>query len=120
MGNLKIINEKPLSMVEVAEKLKGIEKRDEELTFRANKTKEYLNSFKKITLKKYESLKKGIENLDIPRLKDKHIAKIIDIYPIDLDSLKVVLSNEPITIKEEDMKKIVAVFNESKNDEGAK
>jgi len=114
MGNFKIISETPLTMVDTAEKLKKIEKRDGELTFRANKAKEYFACFNKLKPKQCIELKEKIEGLNIPRLKDKHIAKLIDIFPVDSDSVKIVLSNEPITVKEEDIKKIASVFAEYK------
>jgi len=108
--DIKIVTEKPLSLVELKENLEKIEKRDKELSFRANKTKEYLNSFAIKKAKEVAALKKKIEELDIPRLKDRHIAKIIDISPKDMDSLKLLLSGEAITVKEEDFKKILSLL----------
>lgn len=110
MSDLKILNEKPLTLTDLKERLEIIEKRDKELSFRANKTKEYLNNFSHKKLKEVESLKKKIEDLNVPRLKDRHIAKIIDIAPKDTDSLKLLLSGEAITVKEEDIKKIVSLL----------
>ncbi len=112
MVEINIIKENALTLVEVNEELKKILKRDKELSFRANKTKEYLESFVKRNVKDVEQLKKKIVALDIPRLKDKHIAKIIDIMPKDIDSLKSLFSGEPITLKEEDLKKILNAVNE--------
>lgn len=110
MVEINVIEEKPLTLVEVNEKLKQILKRDKELSFRGNKTKEYLDSFVQKTMKEVEELKKKIIELDIPRLKDKHIAKIIDIMPEDMDSLKSIFSGEPITLKEEDLKRILGII----------
>lgn len=109
MGQFKIINEKPIGMAQLKDKLKEIEKRKKELSFRANKTKEYANSFDVEKTKEAEALAKKIEGLKIPRLKERHIVKIIDIMPKDLDSLKAILSGETITVKEEDLKKILNV-----------
>lgn len=110
MSEIKIINEKPLTMVELKERLDIIEKRDKDLSFRANKTKDYVNSFSVKKIKELESLRKKIEELDVPRLKDRHIAKIIDIAPKDMDSLKLLLSGEAITVKDEDLKKILSLL----------
>lgn len=110
MPDLKVLNERALTLSELKDKLETIEKRDKELSFRANKTKEYLNSFSTKKFKEMEALKKKIEELNVPRLKDRHIAKIIDIAPKDYDSIKLLLSGEAITVKEEDLKKILSLL----------
>ena len=104
---MEIINEKPISLSELKVKVAEIKKRDKELTFRGNKTEEYLNKISKF--KKYEELKKELEKLDIPRLKERQIVKIIDILPTDIDSLRTVLIGENLIIKQEDLAKIVDV-----------
>ena len=45
--------------------------------------------------------------LNISRLKDKHINKIVDLLPNDVDDLKSILSGENLTLKQEDLTKIV-------------
>lgn len=110
MADIKIMEEKPLTLAELKEKLDVIEKRDKDISFRANKTKEYLNAFSIKKLKEVETLKKKIEELNVPRLKDRHIAKIIDISPKDMDSLRLLLSGEAITVRDEDLKKILSLL----------
>ncbi len=107
MGNLELIDEQPLTMVEVNEELDKIEKRDKELTIRAKKAKEYLNKFAEGKGKEVEELKKKIKDLNIPRLKDNHIAKIIDIKPKDVDGLKSIFGGEEISFKQEDLQKVL-------------
>ncbi|MDD4878363.1 MAG: hypothetical protein PHO02_05005 [Candidatus Nanoarchaeia archaeon] len=111
MTDIKVINEIPLTMAELKEKLAKIEKRDKELAFRANKTKEYLNNFT-IKEKGIAALKKKIAELNISRLKDRHIAKLIDIAPKDIDSIKCTLSGEALTLKEEDYQKLLEALQE--------
>lgn len=106
MGEITVISEKPLTMAELKEKLAKIEKRDKELNFRANKTKEYLANFT-AKEKNIAALKKRLETLEIARMKERHIAKLIDLNPKDADSIKVILSGESLTLKEEDYAKIV-------------
>jgi len=106
MSEITILSEKPLTMSELKEKLAKIEKRDKELTFRANKTKEYLANFT-VKEKGISALKKKIEELNIPRIKERHIVKLIDVMPKDLDSLKMILSGESLTLKEEDYQKLL-------------
>ena len=111
MSNIQTINEIPLTLVEMKERIEKVEKRDKELNFRATKTKDYLSVFTKdMDLKAALELKKKITELNIPRLKDRQIVKIIDLMPQDLDSLKILLIGENITIKNEDLEKILQVI----------
>ena len=109
MGDITVLSETPLTMSELKEKLAKIEKRDKELNFRANKTKEYIANFS-IKEKGIAELKKKLEELSIGRVKDRHIAKLIDLNPKDADSIKVILSGEALTLKEEDYNKILDVL----------
>ena len=110
MANLKIINETPISNIELKEKIDAIKKRDKELRNKTTKTVEYLNTFTNLKRKDAEEIKKKVINLNIPRLKERHIIKIIDIVPKDLESLKLLFTGENITIKQEDIKKILEVI----------
>ena len=107
MTNLEVLNEMPLTMAELKDKLEDIKKRDKELNERAQKTQDYLNKFVKLKEKEALKLKDEVTNLKIPRLKDKHIIKIIDVVPKDMDSLKLIFSAENITIKQEDLQRIL-------------
>jgi len=110
MGSLKVLNETPISMFEVKKKLEEIEKKGH-LSARAIKTKEYLNVFVKD--KKGEELIKKLKCLDISRLSDKSIVSIANLRPKEADGLKVVLSSENLTLKQDDLKKIISVVNEN-------
>ncbi|MDD5253882.1 MAG: hypothetical protein PHG05_02140 [Candidatus Nanoarchaeia archaeon] len=111
MPGIEVIEEIPLTLVEIREKLAQVEKRDKELNFRAIKTKEYLSTFTKSQeLKKVDGLKQKIKELNIPRLKERHIVKIVDIMPQDMDGLKILFVGENITIKNEDLEKILQVI----------
>tara|TARA_Y100000310_G_scaffold302635_1_gene340162 strand:+ start:18376 stop:18717 length:342 start_codon:yes stop_codon:yes gene_type:complete len=110
MPEIEIVNENPLTMVEMGKKLEEINKRDKELNFRATKVKEYIDQFITLENKKLEEIKKKIQELNIPRLKDRHISKILDIMPKDMDSLKVIFIGDNITIKQEDLDKILEVI----------
>ena len=56
----------------------------------------------------YEKLVK----LNIPRLKENQIKKIIDIMPKTVNDLKVVLQSYTVSINSESMKKIVDAINQ--------
>jgi DNA-directed RNA polymerase subunit F len=113
MPDLKIISETPLSMVDTAERLKAIKKRDSEIGTRATKSAEYLSAFARVEKKKADDLASKIVDLNIPRLRDRHTVKIIDMMPNDLDGLKIIFTGDNITIKPEDLKRILDVIKEN-------
>tara|TARA_Y100000034_G_scaffold126401_1_gene177570 strand:+ start:3627 stop:3959 length:333 start_codon:yes stop_codon:yes gene_type:complete len=104
MANLEIIEENSLSLQELKAKLDKIKKRDKDLNPRGIKTYDYIGRFSKKDTKK---LREGLSKLGILRLKDKHINKIVDIVPKSIDELKAILSGENLTLKQEDLTKIV-------------
>jgi len=110
MVDLKVIEERPINMVELKSKIAKIKKRDKELNFRSKKVSEYLNAFVELNEKEAKELSKKILELNIPRLKDRHVVKVLDILPKDIDSLKALFSGENITIKQEDLARILEVI----------
>ncbi|MCX6710771.1 MAG: hypothetical protein NTZ02_01635 [Candidatus Woesearchaeota archaeon] len=107
MVDAKNLEEKPITMAELKEEVDSIKKRDAEPNFRVNQTDDYLTSFTHILGKNALELKKQIEKLEIPRLKDAQICKIVDIMPETVEELKSVLEEYPITIVEKNLKRIV-------------
>ena len=104
MANLEVINENSLNIYELKDKMDNIKKRDGALTPRGIKTYDYISKFVK---KDFKKLKEKLIELNISRLKDKHINKIIDILPKDIEELKSILSGENLTLKQEDLTKII-------------
>ncbi len=107
MPEIEINKETPLTYSEVKTKLDKIKKITPELGFRAKKAQEFLEAFAKDTPKQTEALKEKLNNLNIQRLKEKHVAQLINIHPEDEDSIKAILSSDNLTLKQEDVKKIV-------------
>jgi len=105
MGNIKILEEKPLTLAEVKEILS----KNNNLLPKGIKTLAYLKSIPLVKEKKIEEIKEKINGLGLTRLKDKHIVKLIDIMPTDMDSIKVILSQD-ITLKQEDLQKILDIL----------
>ena len=104
MVNLEITSENSLSIHDLKEKLDSIKKRDSTLTPRGIKTYEHISKFIK---KDSKNLRGKLVEIGISRLKDEHINKIVDILPKDVDDLKSILSGENLTLKQEDLAKIV-------------
>lgn len=107
--NVKILSEDTISMIELRKELNKIEEKDKELNFRANKTKDYLNNFMVLDEKQEKELIKKIKELKIPRLKEKHIIKILDILPKKIEELKPILQQFIITISNDNLKKIIEI-----------
>ena len=106
----EIMSETPVTMAKLSEELEKIKKRDKELNFRAAKTEEYLNQF--VKAKKADELVEKINKLNIPRLREQQITKIIDVLPTTVKDLKMILQGYTMTVSSENLKKIVDVIND--------
>ncbi len=104
MAKIKIIEERPISMAEV----KDILSKNEKPLSKGAVTIEYLKSIPVAKLDKAKDLIEKLKSLEITRLKDKYIIKIVDIMPKDMDSLKMILSQD-ITLKQEEWQKILNI-----------
>ncbi len=107
-----ILEEKPINLAELKSVLENIEKRDSASGFRATKTKDYLKKFSKMDLKKTNELTKKIKALNIPRIKDRQIVKIVDLLPTNIDELKILFVGETTTINPENMQQILKIVKE--------
>ena len=110
MADVQIISETPINMYQLKKELEKIRKRDNELNFRANRTEDYLHQI--AAIKNADGLFEKLMKLNIPRLKEHHIHKILDIMPTTVNELKIVLQAYTITINNESMKKIVDTISE--------
>jgi DNA-directed RNA polymerase subunit F len=106
MTKPKIIKEEPMSIPEVKAALAKIKDRDDALTFRGNKTEDYLNQFAVLSQKKADELNEKLTKLNIPRLKELHIKKLVDTMPKTAKEVKMVLQGYTVTVKQEHLKKI--------------
>jgi len=98
-------------MAEAKNILEKIKERDTEFGFRAGKTYEYLTSVSPMAEQEAIELKKKIAELNIPRLKPEHVAKIVDLKPETLDELKVILQS--VTITNDNLKKIEGLLTKT-------
>ena len=109
---LEILSETLINAYQLKEELAKIKQRDKELNFRATKTEEHLDHIG--VNKNAEALFDKISKLNISRLKEQHIHKIIDIMPTTVKDLKVVIQGYTISLNNENMKKIVDIINANK------
>jgi DNA-directed RNA polymerase subunit F len=110
--NPEMISQEPITMAEVQERLDK-SKKESELNFRAQKTHDYLihNTLIKND-KKAQELKVKLEGLEILRLKETHVIKLIDTMPISVEEAKSILSTYPISVTNENLKKIVDTIDD--------
>ena len=111
MADMQIISEIPINAYHLKKEIERIKKRDSELNFRANKTEEYLHQTAS-DVKNAEELFDKIIKLNIPRLREQYVHKIIDVMPTTLNELKTVLQGYTLTVNNDSMKKIVDTINE--------
>ena len=112
MTNPQVVEEVPLNIVEVKEMLKKIKDRDTELNFRAQKTAEYLDAVNTIKPKSAKELKEKLTELEIPRIKEVQIQKIIEIMPLTAEGVKTIFTGFNISVTADNVKKVVTLVNE--------
>lgn len=112
MTKPEILEKQPLTLAELKGALSKLKKRDEELSFRAGKTDEYVGQVTQLNQKQSSELKKQIMALDIPRLKEEQVVKIVDLVPKSLAELKLVLQGYTLTVSNDNLNKVLAAINE--------
>jgi DNA-directed RNA polymerase subunit F len=110
MSNPVILEESSVPFFVVKEVLEKNKERGE-LNFRANKTLEYLQNVSVVKKKEGEKLIKELHDLQIPRMKDAIIHKLVDTLPGSIEELKGILSAYTLTVTKEHLEKIVEVVN---------
>lgn len=97
---------------DVKHTLEKIKEKEGELNYRAGKTYEYLEQFAKLNPKKSKELFEALTKLEIPRVKEQHIVKLIDVLPTTGKDVKVALQGYAVTITNENLDKIAATIAE--------
>ena len=105
----KVLEEIPISMGQLKTEIEKIKERDKdkEPSIRVTKVEDYLNSFKQFPADREQELRKALKKLDIPRLKEEHVVKIVDLQPKTEDDLKLIMQCYVISISNDNIKKIV-------------
>lgn len=112
MSKPELIEKHPMNIVEVKAALEKIKESEPELNFRAQKTEEYAQDFAKIGLKDAKELLEKLKGLEIPRLKENHLHKLIDILPTNEKHVKIVLAPYNVTLTAEQNKKLADTIAE--------
>jgi DNA-directed RNA polymerase subunit F len=108
----KIVEKIPVSLAEVKNELKKIKKRDDELSFRGNKTEEHINSVHIHSEKATKEIFEGIEKLKVLRMKPEHIIKFIDVMPTSQEEVKYIVDSLSLTVSKDNITKIFKIIKE--------
>jgi DNA-directed RNA polymerase subunit F len=100
-----IINKEPLSM---AEALKYIKKDETEETDIIG----FIKKFIKMKKEKVNAIKIKLKALELIKVKDEHIAKIIDLMPENTEELNKIFTD--VGLDEDEVQKILNTLKESK------
>ena len=100
-----IKNTKALNLAEIKEILEKYPQLEEN-TAAAN-TVEYIRKFSKMKYEKAEALKDSLRGLNNEKLKEKHIAKIVDLMPEDAEDLRKIFVGEDFSLEQEEINSIL-------------
>ena len=109
MANYEVISSTEISNVETLEEIEKKSK-DAELTYREEKVMEFLKKYNKLDSKNFETAKKELIELEIPRLEEVHIIKILENMPTDGTQLRAIVSHSGTILVDENMNKILEVL----------
>jgi DNA-directed RNA polymerase subunit F len=98
---------KPVSLSEVKNILKKVEKEREELLYEQKIALEHARKFVKLNVKKNNDMVRELSNLDF--IQEIHAYKIADILPTSEDDVKTIFAKERITLDENETKKILEI-----------
>jgi DNA-directed RNA polymerase subunit F len=107
MASPQYIEQVPMNLTQVKKAVDTIVERDEELNFRTNKVKEYLENFNDACKRDSDKMIEKLSGLGITRLKEEQIAKIIDFMPKTLEDLKAILAAYPLSLSKKDQETII-------------
>jgi DNA-directed RNA polymerase subunit F len=105
-----IKNIKPLNMQEVKKLLGKIEESEE--STKKKQVGDFVKKFSKIKKDKAEGMKKELTELGMIKIKEKNIAKIIDILPEDSKDLNKIITD--VSLTEDEANKILEIVKKHK------
>lgn len=101
-----------LSMAEVKETLTKFPQTEENK--KAKEVMDYIKKFSKLKPEKARDIKKALNDLNIIKLKNKHIAKIIDIMPEDAEDVRKIFVGEDVTLDQDEITSILDAVKKNK------
>ncbi len=103
-----ITDKQALSLIEVEEIVKTLPESE-----KIKELRSFIKKFNKIELEKAKELIKEIESLEVLKLKQEHIKKIVDMLPEDSAELNKILTNE-VNLDTDETNKILETIKKYK------
>ncbi len=108
-NNYEILSKEHVSGAEVLDEIKKKEK-DRELTYREEKTRDFLKKVNKLSKTNFDKAKKELEALEIPRIEESQIISILEIMPNNGTELRAVVSHSGTVLVDENVTQILDVL----------
>tara|TARA_Y100000310_G_scaffold242003_1_gene246160 strand:+ start:44 stop:355 length:312 start_codon:yes stop_codon:yes gene_type:complete len=102
-----IKNMKPLDLSEVKKIIVNLEE-----TEKTKQVEVFIKKFLKVKGDKSQKLKEGLNKLELLKLKEEHIVKIIDVMPEDASDLNKIFVD--VALNEDETNKILEVIKKNK------
>jgi DNA-directed RNA polymerase subunit F len=106
-----IVSQRPITLAELKQEVTKLKGREKEPSMRIVRMDEYLSLFSESKSEKAKELYDAITKLNINRLKEEHICKIVDMVPKTLDELKLIMQGYALSLTNDASKKIVDAVN---------
>ncbi len=101
---MKIIKKTPLTLAEIKEL---IENKTE--SKKVEMMREYINKFLKLNPDEAKKFREELKQLNIPKLDDEYIVKIVDIIPIDAEDIRKIFVGSHISLNQDEIQKILDI-----------
>jgi DNA-directed RNA polymerase subunit F len=106
----KIGESKPVPLA-VVRNLLAKREREGELHYEQKLALDYAKKFAKLDQKEAEDVIGALMKLEIPRFKERHAVKLVDIMPEDKTAVRAVFSKESITLNPEQTESVLKILN---------
>ncbi len=108
MANYEIISKE---LVHPSKVLNHIEQKveEKELTYREEKILEYLKESNKLSLEEFNTAFEELKALEIPRLEDSHLIKILEILPRNGVELRSIVSHGGVVVVDDVVTQILDI-----------
>lgn len=109
MANYEVINQKPIHSSNVYEEIVS-KSQNREQTYREEKILDYLKKTNKLSKTNFELAFKELVALEIPRIEEKHLVKILEIMPKNGTELRAIISHGGVVVVDDVVTQILDVI----------
>jgi len=103
---MTVIEMKPLSLIEAKNIVEAVKEGEEK------EIKTFLKKFIKLDTKETKKLREELESLDILKMKEEHIVKIIDLLPEDAFDINKIFAD--VSLDENEISKLLEIVKKYK------